>query len=251
MVREMESGCIGECGTGGVSQSLRIGLVQDKIKEHKQKKKMARYKNGINGSVSGKVGTVVGASWRGIDYVRSSGDTSKMKWSEAQVNQRILFALVMNWIRPMLSIINIGYQVFKKRKTPLNAAVGYHIKEAVTGDAPAYEIDFSKAIFSVGELLISLVREMVAMGDSVLHINWDNIAESIYSSGNDKATFIVYNPAKAQFVNFVNEVKRNEQEVMLQLPGKFASDRVHVYMLYTSEKGDQVSTSQYLGEITV
>jgi hypothetical protein len=212
---------------------------------------MARYKNGINGSFSGKVGTVVGASWRGIDYVRGVADTSKVKWSEAQMNQRILFALVVNWIRPLLSIINIGYQVFKKRKTPLNAAIGYHIKEAVKGEAPDFEIEFSKAIFSVGELLMSLITELVALGNALLSISWDSTAESVYSCGSDRAIFIVYSPDKQQFVSFVDSALRADQQVLLQLPDGFAGDGVHCYMFFTNEKGDMVSTSQYLGEMVV
>ncbi|HMI04491.1 MAG TPA: DUF6266 family protein [Pedobacter sp.] len=212
---------------------------------------MARYKNGINGAFRGKVGTVVGASWRGIDYVRGVADTSKVIWSEAQINQRVLFALVVNWLKPLWSVINLGYQVFKKRKTPLNAAIGYHMKEAVKGEAPDFEIEFSKAIFSVGELLLSLIKELVALGDAMLRISWDNIAESVYNSGSDRAIFILYNPDKQLFVSFVYCALRAHRQVLLQLPEGFAGDAVHCYMFFTNEKGDKVSTSQYLGEVVV
>lgn len=212
---------------------------------------MARYKNGINGTFRGKVGTVVGASWRGIDYVRGVADTSRIKWSEAQINQRILFALVVNWIKPLWSVINLGYQVFKNRKTPLNAAIGYHMKEAVKGEAPDFEIEFSKAIFSVGELLLSLITEIAALGDGRLCIKWNNIAESVYNSGSDRAIFIVYNPDKQQFVSFVYSAMRADRQAVLQLPGGFAGDAVHCYLFFASEKGDKVSTSQYLGEVVV
>jgi hypothetical protein len=190
-------------------------------------------------------------SWRGIDYVRSVADTSKVKWSEAQINQRILFALVVNWIKPLWSVINLGYQRHKNRKTPLNAAVGYHMKEAVIGEAPDFEIDFSKAILSVGELLMSLVKELIALGDAMLCINWDNIAQSVYSCGSDRAIFIFYNPNKQQFVSFMYSALRADRQAVLQLPNGFAGDVVHCYMFFANEKGDRVSTSQYLGEMVV
>lgn len=212
---------------------------------------MARYKDGINGAFRGKVGTVVGASWRGIDYVRTVADTSRIKWSEAQINQRILFALVVNWIKPLWAVINLGYQRYKNRKTPLNAAVGYHMKEAVKGEAPDLEIEFSKAIFSVGELLMSLIKELVALGNAMLRISWDNMAQSVYSCGSDRAIFIVYNPGKQQFISFICSALRADGEAVLQLPIGFAGDAVHCYMFFASEKGDMVSTSQYLGEMVV
>lgn len=212
---------------------------------------MARYKNGINGAFHGKAGTVVGASWRGIDYVRSVADTSRIKWSEAQINQRILFALVVNWIKPLWSVINLGYQVFKNRKTPLNAAVGYHMKEAVIGEAPDFEIDFSKAIFSVGELLMSLIKELAGLGNAMLRISWDNIAQSVYSCDSDRAIVIIYNADKQQFVSFIYSAMRADRQALLQLPNGFVGDAVHCYMFFANEKGDKVSTSQYLGEVVV
>jgi hypothetical protein len=100
-------------------------------------------------------------------------------------------------------------------------------------------------------LLISLVKEMVALGDAMLPICWENITETIYSSGDDRAIFVVYNPVKNQFVSIVRGALRSEREVLLQLPEKFAGDGVHVYMFYSSEQSDRVSTSLYLGELRI
>ncbi|HKG07217.1 MAG TPA: DUF6266 family protein [Pedobacter sp.] len=210
---------------------------------------MARYKNGINGPVSGKVGTVVAASWRGIDYLRSVSDTRNVKWTEAQVLQRLKMAAVMAWLKPLLVVINIGFQAFREKKTPLNAAVSYHLKEALKGEPPEYEIDFKKAIFSIGVLLVSFVREVLGIGNALLHLKWENGVETAYSAPGDRATFIVYNKARERFVTFENEAVRADGEATLQLPEEFEGDTVHCYMFYVG--GKMVSTSSYLGEVVV
>lgn len=70
---------------------------------------MARYKNGINGTVKGKVGSVVVATCRGVDYIRSLGESSSKPPTLAQLNQRLRFALVMGWLKPLLNQINVGF----------------------------------------------------------------------------------------------------------------------------------------------
>lgn len=211
---------------------------------------MATYKKGINGPFKGKLGNVVGASWRGVDYLRSLGETTAAP-TQKQINQRLKFALVMGWLKPLLNIINIGYQILTGDKTPMNRAVSYHLKEAVTGDAPDYGINFKKAIFSRGELLVSWILEVLCLVNAVLNIKWDNGPESAFSNDTDKASFIIYNPAKEAFVSFEGIALRSDKEAALQLPDDFAHDRVHAWMHYVNAEGNAVSTSVYLGEYTI
>lgn len=212
---------------------------------------MARYKNGVNGAFSGKVGTVIGATCRGIDYMRGLPDLSGVTATKKQLDQRLKFALVMGWLKPLLSLINIGYQVLTGYKTPMNRAVSYHLTEATTGEGPDYRIDFKKAIFSRGELLVSWILEVLCLVNAVLTIKWENGPVSAFSKANDKASFIIYNPVKQEFVTFPDVAVRAEQEISLQLPVVFAGDQVHGWMQYTNADGDAVSTSLYLGEIQV
>ena len=209
---------------------------------------MARFKNGINGPLSGKIGNVVAASWRGIDYFRSVGESDKPA-SIGQVNQRMMFAVVMAWLKPILQLISIGYQDVKTAKTPLNAAMSYHLKEAVKGSGPDFEIDFSKAILSRGELLNVFVGPLSAQSGARLSMHWENAASSIYSQDSDKAVFAVYNPGKDRFVTFLQVASRGDRQVVLQLPANFVGEEVHVYHFYVSERQNAVSTSLYLGLI--
>jgi hypothetical protein len=213
---------------------------------------MARYKNGINGAFSGKVGTVVGSSWRGIDLMRSLPEPSKKAPTEKQLNQRFVFAMVNSWLKPLRALIWIGYQIFTGNKTPMNGCVSYHMKHAVDGDSPIeYVINFAKVILSRGELLVPFIKEVLGLIDAVLHIKWENAGASIFNNDDDRATFVVYNPTKKTFVTFEQVAQRTDKEVMLQLPPGYTNDTVHCWQHFVNAEGNAVSTSIYVGEIVV
>ncbi|PTS99002.1 hypothetical protein DBR11_13590 [Pedobacter sp. HMWF019] len=208
---------------------------------------MGRYKDGINGPFSGKVGQVIGSSCRGITYLRSMPNKSKKRATQAQKNQRLKLAIVSGWLRPVLHLINIGYRAQISEKTAMNSAVSHHMKQVLTGIGPNYGLDFSKAIFSRGELLVSFVKEVVVLVDQVLHVKWENGPESAFCAETDLVTFILYNSEKEEFVTYENAVLRFAKEVDLKMPKNFAGDAVHAWMHLTDALGDKVSTSVYLG----
>jgi hypothetical protein len=212
---------------------------------------MARYKNGINGPFSGNVGAVVGASWRGIDYLKGKHRKPTKPATEAQLRQRLILSLVNSWVKPIKELIWIGFQVFKGTKTPVNGAVSLIMREAVVMDVGEPGIDFPRVILSRGELLISWILEVVALPGAIMQVKWQNTAVSVLNSDQDRAAFIVYNPSKRRFVTFQDAVLRADKEAQLQLPVDFAGDEAHCYMFYINEKGDSVSTSQYLGLILI
>jgi hypothetical protein len=49
---------------------------------------MGTIKKGVLGGFSGKVGSVVGASWKGIDYIRSLPASVKNPRTEGQVDRK-------------------------------------------------------------------------------------------------------------------------------------------------------------------
>ncbi|WP_316794725.1 DUF6266 family protein [Pedobacter frigoris] len=212
---------------------------------------MATYKKGINGAFNGKLGTVVGIKWRGGNYMRSLPRKSGKPATEAQLNQRFVFALVNGWLRPLRDLIWIGFQSFKGTKTPMNAAVSLVMKEAITGENRAnYAIEFAKVILSRGELLISIIREVIKLIDDLLNIKWESAPESVFCKGSDRATFVVYSPSNGQFITFKDIAERADGEVTLQLPPGFRDNTLHCWMSYVNEAGDAVSTSIYVGELS-
>ena len=71
---------------------------------------MGTIKQGILGGFSGKVGTVIGSSWKGISYMRGQAPHVKNPRTAGQVNQRLKFNLALNFLQPNVPYIRIGYK---------------------------------------------------------------------------------------------------------------------------------------------
>lgn len=213
---------------------------------------MARYKNGLNGTFSGKIGNVVAAKCRGVDYVRSLPERIVKPPTAAQLNQRKVFAVVMAWLKPLLPLINIGYKQVKTTKTAMNAAVSYHLKFAIIGAGADFRIDFKKAVFSRGDLMVSWVVEVLCAGKALLQVKWDDaVNETLFCKADDVACFIAFSPKLGQFAAFSHAAERKDKEAVLRLPAKFSGKVVHCWMQYASADGGGVSTSLYVGEFSL
>lgn len=59
---------------------------------------MGTIKQGILGGFSGKVGTAIGSSWKGISYMRGRAQSVKNPRTEGQMEQRSKFALTLDFL---------------------------------------------------------------------------------------------------------------------------------------------------------
>lgn len=212
---------------------------------------MARYEKGIMGAISGTCGTVVGASWRGIDYLRSLYTPSTKARSAAQLDQQFKFTLVNGWTKPLKDIINIGFQHITKGKTPMNEATSILMKTAVGGTAPEFVVDFTRVVISNGFICPSVVTEITGLDNGVLEIKWVSAQPSAFNNSDDVATFVVFDTHGFEFECFERVVLREEKEVKLQLPLRFAGKELHCWMFYENAAHNMVSTSVYAGAAIV
>ena len=86
---------------------------------------MGTIKQGILGGFSGKVGTVIGGSWKGISYMRSQAQSIKNPRTDAQMSQRTKFALALSFLKPMTELLRTGFKLYAKKKTAFNAAMSF------------------------------------------------------------------------------------------------------------------------------
>jgi hypothetical protein len=212
---------------------------------------MGTFIKGILGGFSGKVGNVVGAFWRGIDYMRSLPRKSTKPPTEAQLKQRLTFALVTGFLRPLGALINIGFQSYKGKKTPMNAALAYHLEKAVTGVYPALEIDFTKVIYSKGNLQAPGSPSIAVTITAKINFIWTNNAPPNTNQGTDLATVLVFNPVRNQYVTLQGAAARTALGYVLSVPADFSGEDVHCWVSFVSANGKEVSDSTYLGEFTV
>jgi hypothetical protein len=213
---------------------------------------MATIKKGILGGFSGKVGTVIGSNWKGIDYIRSLPKSSSKPASLAQKDQRLRFTTVMKFLKPIYAVLNIGYQSVKGIQTPLNAAVSYHMKNAITGTSPDYELDMSKVVFSQGELVGPWLPTIGLGLTGELEVRWQNNNDmGGFANADDDAFLLIYNADKLQFVVLEHAASRSEEAINLILPANFSGDELACWMSFVTKDGKKTATSVFIGKITV
>ena len=88
---------------------------------------MGTIKQGVLGGFSGKVGTVVGASWKGTAYMRGIATHTKNPRTPKQIEQRTKMEFARNFLQQAAEFINIGFKDVAKRQSPLNYAAQRHL----------------------------------------------------------------------------------------------------------------------------
>ncbi|MCX2430164.1 DUF6266 family protein [Pedobacter sp. GR22-10] len=212
---------------------------------------MGIIKKGILGGFSGKVGQVVGSSWRGLDVMRSLPKKSNSEPSNEQLEQRQKFGLVVNFLSPLKGMLEKTYGRVSGSKSKFNLALSYHIQEAITGVMPNLEIDFSKVVLSRGELLGPKAATVAVNTVAEINFNWQANSGTGLSSDDDQVIMVLYNPSKKLHVVEQGSTKRVDLSLTLQVPTLFSGDVVHGWMAFLSASGKDSSTSVYLGKVTV
>jgi hypothetical protein len=212
---------------------------------------MGTFKKGILGGFSGKVGNVIGASWRNLDVMRSLPKKSNKLPTEIQLEQRIKFALAIGFLSPIKGIIDEAFGSTQGHKSKFNLATAYHIQEAVTGIMPNLALDFSKVVISKGELLGAKNPSLTATKVGELNFAWEDNSGTTLSEVDDRAVLLVYNPDKKLYVFDTMSHTRKDGAAIVVVPPAYSGDVVHCYMGYVAENGKNAATSVYLGTVTV
>jgi hypothetical protein len=211
---------------------------------------MGTIKKGILGGFSGKVGTVVGASWKGISYMRSLPQKVKNPRTEEQMSQRTKFALALGILKPMTGFLRTGWKLYAHKQTPMNAAMSYTLANAISGAYPDYEIDASKVLVSRGSLASAANASAVAAGGSI-EFSWDDNSGVGSAKQTDKALIAIVNSAKGEAVTDTAGAERTAGTQTVALPADWAGDEVQVYLGFISEDNKEVANSVYLGAVEV
>ncbi|MCD0488201.1 DUF6266 family protein [Pedobacter sp. MC2016-14] len=211
---------------------------------------MAKYKFGITGPFSGKVATVVGASWRGIDYMRGLPRKSGKPSTEGQLRQQSKMLLFRSFLLSIGSIIEKGFQNIEQY-TPMNAALSYNMKYSVAGIYPDDVVDFKELLFTQGNLFCASSAAATSTESRELVFTWVNRAFTHLAAADDVVILVAYCPAQEKFSYLADAGIRKIGEASLTLPQSFSGHTVHCYLSFRSADEKHFSPNTYLGEVLV
>lgn len=213
---------------------------------------MGKYTQGILGAFSGKVGTVVGASWRGIKYMRSlAAKRGNANATRKQLEQQARFSLITGFLKPVKPLLEVGFKNYAIGKTGYNSASSYNLKNALVGETPNLEIDYSMVLISRGDLVGSKSMVVQSSAAAKLNMSWDDNSGKGKAKPTDQLMFAVFVPALADVVYAIGEAERQDESLVFDLPAEYSGETVEVYVSWVSADGKEIATSLYAGSVLI
>lgn len=211
---------------------------------------MGTIKQGILGGFSGKVGNIVGASWRGIDYIRSLPASVRNPRTVAQVSQRTRFALIGKMLKTFVPVIRVGFAGSTGTgKSAFSVAMSYNVKNAVTGLSPDFEIDFAKLKVAIGELYGATNAAATSAAGSLSFV-WDSDLLN-NAAATDKVILMAYNQTLNESAYDVDAATRADGSGSLAVPPTWDGEQVDTYLALYSADGKLISNSVHTGRVEV
>lgn len=204
---------------------------------------------GANGGFRGKAGSVIGSSWKSIDYIKGLYKKSNKPASPEQLEQQTRFRLLMRFLMPLKGFVRVGYGERKvSTHTPMNVAFQENIKRVLSGTYPDLEIDYTQIRIADGYSAGGTEAATVDAG--ILSVNWDTTLNAMYDQRDDDLIYVMlYHPVSDQFVAPPTPPQRVDGTVDIVLPPQMLSDVGHVWLFSANRKGRNVSRSVYLGTL--
>ena len=212
---------------------------------------MGTFSKGILGGFSGKVGTVVGTTWRGIDVMRSLPKKSKKVATATQLQQREKFSQVSDFLNQINAVVSSYFGSDKGEKTRRNRAMSYLLKEALTFENPDWVWNYSKVLISRGDLPGLATGNATSTVSNALEITWANNSDQGMALPNDKLVVVVYAESNQTALPFLLAGKRDETTTLVTLPAYFSGLSVQVWATFANENDTKYATSSYLGEVVL
>lgn len=200
--------------------------------------------------VSGKLGNLIFASWKGKPYVRSLPKKRTTPLTEKELAQRARFALVNKCLQPAKQLIALGFKAPNLRMTEHNCAVSYALKNAVAGEYPDYYIDFGNLLLAKGILHEALNVCANSLGNESIRFAWTDNSYAQPGADRDMAILIALCENPAVCIYTVGDARRGSGYGLLAVKG-LAGKKVHTYMSFIETDGRRMADSIYTGEVLI
>jgi len=210
---------------------------------------MGTYEVGVLGGFKGKVGTVVGAQWRGIEYMRHKGKKSRKPRTQEQIEQMARFGLAIGFTSTINALLMKSFKG-TDRKTGANAALSIILLTAISGNYPAFEIDYSIVQVSNGKLPKADLPVAAATGSGAITFTWTDNPAVTADFQTDKAVMVVFCPELQESVYVNGGAARPAGTDSISVPN-FTGKEVHTWFALVSADGKSYAKSTYTGALTV
>ncbi len=211
---------------------------------------MATFKQGVLGGFSGKVGPVIGTSWKGKAVIRARALSHNDANTVAQQQIRSKFKMLIQFASVSYGFISVGLKKQATDVTEMNTAMSLNFENGFTGTWPNYELNYTKLVLSRGKIDNPYNAAAQVQGND-LNFSWTDNSGIGNALENDKVMFLIYNTSKKQAVYDTAASDRSSRQTTYTLPTSWTGDTIEVYFAMHRADGDEASNSLYLGSFTL
>ncbi|MGK6352522.1 DUF6266 family protein [Parapedobacter sp. DT-150] len=208
---------------------------------------MGIIEEGINGPFRGKAGSVIGSSWRKINYIKGLPRKKKREPTPEQALQRRKFALLNAFLRDYARVLEIGFGQYTSRATGVNAAFRFNYDHAFLGEGDDLMLDTPALKLSHGSLAAAGLESAWLEGNT-LHVAWHPKTYGINGSADDTAYILVRHTIGRVTGN--NSITGLRHEGSAQHHFKDLQERgyseFHVWLFFADREGKRVSKTVYI-----
>lgn len=210
---------------------------------------MAQFNHGVNGAFSGKVGSVIGSSWRDIDYMRGLPKKSSKEATTKQLAVRARFRVLSQFLLLIKDAVDRGYpKQYTGRATAFNLALQAN-QAAITGTDLDPQLDYSKIVISRGHTLTKPFDCKLAEGvQGHVMVSWQMFSGASVERMEDKVVIALCCPEKQEAVVSLDDFVRQDGVADLEVPANWSSTTVYGYLFVTSKEGAS-SATVYAGSL--
>lgn len=212
---------------------------------------MGTIKQGANGGFSGKAGSVVGSSWKEINYIKGLPKGRTKPSSQLQLEAQAKFATAVKFLKPIKDLLNVTYAGLKAgRTTGFNMALRHVIKSALQGTYPNYEVNYAAVILSEGSLAVA-TGSVSTDEDQNVYLNWSSQTNKRNAFVEDEITILLYEAETNIYLDGPDNLTRGDGEATIVMRPEMAGKTLQVYHFFTSRDGKKLSPSCYTGQVTI
>lgn len=211
---------------------------------------MGKIKQGILGGFSGKVGPVIGTSWKGKAVIKARALSYNDRNSLAQQEQRAKFTLLSQLLAKIVGFVRIGFAKKAVGITAPNAAMAANIDEAVSGAFPQFAVDFEHLLVANGTVDLPYTPTGDLDSGTVTVTYADNTGRGD-ALADDKVMLLLYSEPLNQAVYNTDAAVRSARTASIDVPSTWTgTGKIHAYLAMRRESTGQCSPSVYIGNYT-
>lgn len=206
---------------------------------------MAKIKQGILGGFSGRVGNVVGSSWKGIGVMKSLPLSVANPKTTGQVAQRTKFSSCLAIAQSYTTgIIKKFWNRFAVKMSGFNDFMSNNVGNFAADGTPTYaNLLFSKGAIGVQPILST----EASLSHGTADITWDHSDLPENATNDDIMNVAIINETKGEQDEYaLDTYKRSDDTMTVPFPATWElGDTLHFYLISRRTDGTVVSDTAY------